>query len=86
MFRIWGKIIKDGKIVRQITYEREDKFAYSNFFSYLTDICEGLDVATPVLLKTHIFSFAKFNTVRFIPRDFTESVEFDKLVLDNIVV
>lgn len=86
MFRIWGKIIKDGKIIRQITYEREDKFAYSNFFSYLTDICEGLDVATPVLLKTHIFNFAKFNTVRFIPRDFTESVEFDKLVLDNIVV
>lgn len=86
MFRIWGKIIKDGKIIRQITYEREDKFAYSNFFSYLTDICEWLDVATPVLLKTHIFNFAKFNTVRFIPRDFTESVEFDKLVLDNIVV
>lgn len=86
MFKIWAKILKDGKIIKQLTYEREDKFTYSQFFSYLSDICEGLDIATPVLLKTHIFNYAKFSTVRFIPRDFAESVEFDKLVLENIIV
>ncbi|MBO5328552.1 MAG: hypothetical protein J6B04_05195 [Clostridia bacterium] len=86
MFRIWAKIIVDGKIVNQLTYERDEKFTYSRFFNYLADICEGLDIATPVLLKTHIFNYAKFGTVRFIPRDFAESVEFDKLVLDNIIL
>jgi hypothetical protein len=86
MFRIWAKVIKDGKIINQMTYERDDKFTYSSFFEYLADICEALDVATPVLLKTHIFNYAKFNTVRFIPRDFAEHVDFDKLVLDNIVL
>jgi hypothetical protein len=86
MFRIWAKVIKDGKIINQMTYERVDKFTYSSFFEYLADICEELDIATPVLLKTHIFNYAKFNTVRFIPRDFAESVDFDKLVLDNIVI
>lgn len=86
MFRIWAKIIVDGKIVNQLTYERDEKFIYSRFFNYLADICEGLDIATPVLLKTHIFNYAKFGTVRFIPRDFAESVEFDKLVLDNIIL
>lgn len=86
MFRIWAKIITDGKIEKQITYEREDKFVYAKFFEYLADICEGLDIATPVLLKTHIFNYAKFNTVRFVPRDFAEPVEFDRLVLDNIVL
>lgn len=86
MFRIWAKIIKDGKIVNQLTYERGDKFAYGKFFEYLADICEGLDIATPVLLKTHIFNYAKFNTVRFIPRDFAESVDFDRLVLENIII
>ena len=86
MFRIWAKIVKDGKIINQLTYEREDKFAYGQFFEYLADICEGLDIATPVLLKTHIFNYAKFNTVRFIPRDFAESVDFDKLILENIVI
>ncbi len=78
--------MKDGKIVKQITYQRDGKFSYSEFFTYLADICEGLDIATPVLLKTHIFNYAKFNTVRFIPRDFAESVDFDKLILENIVI
>ncbi|MDE7439571.1 MAG: hypothetical protein K2N23_03590 [Clostridia bacterium] len=84
MFRIWAKVIKDEKIINQTVYESIDKFVYSNFFVYLADICEALDIATPVLLKTHIFNYAKFATVRFIPRDFAEPVDFDKLVLDNI--
>ncbi len=86
MFRIWAKVIKDGKIIKQVNYQRDDKFSYGEFFYYLTDICDSLDISTPVLLKTHIFNFAKFNTVRFIPRDFAETVDFDKLVLDNVVV
>jgi len=86
MFRIWAKVLTDGKITKQVTYERDDKFAYSQFFEYLADICEELDIATPVLLKTHIFNYAKFRTVRFIPRDFAEPVEFDKLVLDNVTL
>ncbi len=56
MFRIWAKVIADGKITKQLTYERDEKFTYSQFFSYLADICEELDIATPVLLKTHIFN------------------------------
>ena len=86
MFKIWAKIIKDGKIEKQLTYERDEKFRYTSFFTYLADICEGLDIATPVLIKTHIFNYAKFNTVRFLPRDFAESVDFDKLILENIVL
>ncbi len=84
MFKLWAKIITDGKIIRQITYGRDEKFEYSQFFSYLADICEALDISTPVLLKTHIFGYAKFGTVRFIPRDFAEPVDFDKLVIENI--
>ena len=84
MFKLWAKIITDGKIIRQITYGRDEKFEYSQFFSYLEDICEALDISTPVLLKTHIFGYAKFGTVRFIPRDFAEPVDFDKLVIENI--
>ena len=84
MFRIWAKILKGEKIIKQITYERDDKFTYSSFFEYLSDICDGLDISTPILLKTHIFNYAKFRTVKFLPRDFAEQPEFDKLVLDNI--
>ncbi len=84
--RIWAKVVKDGKTERQIVYEREEKLVYSRFLDYLFDICHELDISTPVLLKTHIFNFAKFNHVRFLPRDFVEGVDFDFLLLENIVV
>lgn len=85
MFRIWAKVMKDGHIVRQTTYEKEDRFTYSAFFSYLADICDALDVPTPVLLKPHIFNYAKFNHVIFRKSDFMEEVPFDRLVLENIL-
>lgn len=87
MFKIWAKIMQGGKIKKQFVYENEEeKLTYSHFLQYLFDICRELDVPTPVLLKTHIFNFAKFNHVRFLPRDFIEAVEFDCLLLENIIV
>lgn len=86
MFRIWAKVLRGEKIIKQITYQSDDRFVYSEFFKYLSDICAELDIATPILLKTHIFNYAKFRTVRFLPRDFAEKPDFDKLVLDNITV
>ena len=55
-----------------------------DFFDYITDICQAMDVPTPVLTKTHIFNFAKFNHVKFIPRDFVESLGYDQLFLENL--
>ena len=86
MFRIWAKVLKGEKIINQVVYESDEKFTYSRFFNYLSDICAELDIATPILLKTHIFNYAKYRTVRFLARDFAEKPEFDKLVLDNISI
>lgn len=85
MIRIWAKVLKEGHIIRQTTYEREEKFSYSQFFTYLAEICDALDVPTPVLLKTSIFNYAKFNHVVFRPSDFMEEVPFDRLILENIL-
>ena len=84
MFRIWAKVYEDGRIARQTTYESEEKFTYARFFNYLAEICDTLDIPTPVLLKTHIFNYAKFRHVVFRTADFLESVPFEKLVLENI--
>lgn len=71
-------------IAKQTVYENDSTFTYSQFFNYLTDICDLLDVPTPVLLKPHLFNYAKFRHVVFRPADFMEEVPFDKLVLENI--
>ena len=75
----------DGKICKQTVYENPEKLTYSHFFEYMTDICQELDIPTPVLTKTHIFNFAKFNHVKFIPRDFVESLGYDRVVIENIL-
>ena len=84
MFRIWAKVYSDDRIIKQHVYEKEEPFAYSSFFTYLTEICDALDVPTPVLLKPHLFQYAKFRRITFRPADFMEDTPFDKLVLENI--
>ena len=82
--RIWAKLMTDGRIRKQFVYENPEKLTYSHFFDYLTDICQALDIPTPVLTKTHIFNFAKFNHVKFVSRDFVETLGYDHLFLENL--
>ncbi|MBQ7236199.1 MAG: hypothetical protein IKB30_04115 [Clostridia bacterium] len=86
MIRIWAKVVKNNKIKKQYVLEKSENMDYSMFFEYLREICENLDIATPVLIKTHLFNYAKYNVVRFSADDFMESIDFDKLVLENIFV
>ena len=82
--KIWAKLMLDGKIKKQTVYEKDEKLTYSHFFDYLVDVCATLDIPTPVLLKTHLFDYAKFNHVKFAPRDFVEAFPYDCLWLENI--
>lgn len=82
--RIWVKLMTEGKIKKQYVYENEEKLTYSHFFDYLTDICQAMDIPTPVVTKVHIFNFAKFNHVKFTGRDFVENLGYDCLFLENI--
>ena len=83
MVRIWAKVMKKDKILKQYMFEKEGTIDYSEFFDYLREICSNLDIATPVLIKTHLFNYAKYNNVRFTQSDFVEPISFDKLVLEN---
>ena len=86
MIRIWAKVLKKDKIIKQYMFERFSPMDYSEFFDYLREICENLDIATPVLIKTHLFNYAKYNNVRFTANDFVEQINFDKLVLENALI
>ncbi len=86
MIRIWAKVMKKDKILKQYMFEKFTEMDYSEFFSYLKEICENLDIATPVLIKTHLFNYAKYNVVRFTQSDFVEQISFDKLVLENALI
>lgn len=76
--------MKNHKIVKQTVYSRDEKFDYASMYIYLCEISNELDIATPILLKVHIFNYAKFNHVKFNASDFVEKVNFDYLLIENI--
>lgn len=82
--RIWAKVMTDGKIKKQTVYEKAEPLTYSALFDYMAEICTQLDVPTPVLVKAHIFNFAKFNHVKFTQSDFLEDIPFDHLWIENL--
>ena len=86
MVRIWAKTLKHNKITRQCVFEREGVTDYSMFFDYTREICEKLDIPTPVLIKTHLFNYAKYNVVKFTKDDFVENIDFDKLIFENALL
>ena len=93
MIKFWGKCIKNHKIIRQATYAvNVEKIDWSLFYGYISELFYGyiselsraLDSPTPIVIKAHIFDFAKFNSVKFVPSDFVEPVDFDQLFVELI--
>lgn len=85
MIKIWAKCIKNHKLIKDKIYESLDKYNPASLYVHIQALCHELDIPTPVILKTHIENFDRFNTVSFTVRDFIESVEFDTLTLEHVI-
>lgn len=83
MIRIWARTMVDGKITRSYIYESIDNFVEEKFFLHIQKICHEIDIPTPAILKSHIKNYVDFNNSVFIPRDFVESIDFDKFIIEN---
>jgi len=85
MIKFWGKCIKNHKIIKQATYAvNVDKIDWSLFYGYMSELSRALDLPTPIIIKSHIFDFAKFNCVKFVPSDFVEAVDFDQFFVELV--
>ena len=80
MIKVWGKIFVDEKINRHFVVVVEP--SECTFFDMIKQLCEGLDIPTPVLLNKHLADFNKFSMTIFKPIDFIESVNLDKFVVE----
>jgi len=84
MVKIWAKVMKDQKIIKQFVYEKSIQFNDKHFNGYLMDICKELDLETPIIIKKHLSFFKEFRSVKFIADDFLEELDFDFFILENI--
>lgn len=86
MFRLWGKIIKDSKIIKDhIAFDYDySKSRTDMILNALTDICHNFDLAKPIWLKANIDDFKSHNKTRFINDNFIEAIDFDYLEIQII--
>lgn len=83
--KIWAKVMRNDKILRDVIYERDLALSPSNFQKMLQEIAYKVDIATPITLPSHYKHFEKFNRVKYLPRDFIEEVEFTAFVVERVV-
>lgn len=84
MTKLYAHTVKTHKTVLKYDFIKDEEMQWSDFFDYVREICHSMDLPTPVILKTHLFNFAKFNYVRFLPSDFVEAVDFDFLMIERV--
>ena len=79
--RLWGRMMKQQRIIRQETIEIKNDDVEEAFL----EICRRFDVQRPIQLPKHNREFEKFGRTFFAKEHFTESIDFDKLEIELIM-
>ena len=80
MFRMWAKIFKDNRMLRDMTIcdDREETRTHK-VFDALDEVCREFDLGKPIWLDQAIGDFKKHAKARFYQDSFIETVDFDYL-------
>lgn len=81
--RFWIKTYVGDKITNDAIIIRYAPLTRELFDGAIKEAVDMFDLSTPVILQQHFTHFYSFNSVKFLPRDFMESVDFDKMTVEN---
>ena len=85
MFRIWGKEMKDNRMIRDIVIcDETDDTRTHKIFRALDQICYEFDLSVPIWLDAPIDEFKRHAKARFYQDSFMDSIEFDYLEIQII--
>ena len=83
MFRLWGRIIKEGRIVKSMTVERpEDDTRTHKILAAVSELCREWDLENPIWLDSTIASFKRHSKARFYNDSFIEKIDFDYMEIE----
>ena len=85
MFRLWGKIYKDNRLLRDtVIHDETDDTRTHKIFHALDSICYEFDLSKPIWLEANITEFKRLDKTRFTQDNFIDSIEFDYLEIHII--
>lgn len=78
--RIWGKIWKENRLLRDSVYETGNNDTRTHLiFKGLEEFCREFNLAKPIWLNKNIDEFKKHKRTRFMQDNFMEEIDFDYL-------
>ena len=84
--KLWFKIMSNDRLVYNAIEENDLPLEREDYERTLTEMCHKANLSTPVSLFPHYMSLVKFNVTDYLPRDFMESVDFDRVIIENIEI
>ena len=80
MFRLWGKIWQDNRLLKDTTIcdDSQDTRTHK-IFRALDEICAQFDLGKPIWLDSNIREFQRHSKTRFTQDSFIEQIPFDFL-------
>lgn len=86
MFRLWGKLVKDNRLLQDTVICQPD-YSLSRtemVFNSLDSICCEFNLEKPMWLDSTVRDFQKHDKTRFTQDHFIETVDFDFLEIQVI--
>ena len=78
MFRMWVKLWKENRLVKDMVYETDEETnRTAKIFKGIEVACNEWDLAQPIWLDKNIRDFKAHARCRFSGDNFSESIEFD---------
>ena len=85
MFRLWGKIFKDNRLITDHVVENiSDDTRTHKIFHAIDILCLKFDISHPIWLDSNITDFKRHNKVRFNKDNFIDGCSFDYLEIQII--
>lgn len=85
MFRLWGKIWKDNRLLKDTTVcDGTDDTRTHKIFRALDEICIQFDLGKPLWLDANVSEFKRRSKTRFSQDCFIEPIDFDFLEIQVI--
>lgn len=85
MFRMWGKILKENRMIQDLVIEDDSmKNRTQKVYDALDGLVYQFELSRPIWLDSNIEDFKRFSKTRFGKDNFIEEISFDYLEIQMI--
>lgn len=85
MVKIWGRIMKSGKIMKDAVVISDMEGSYQeNLKTCINDLCNKFDIQKPYWLPTNMEEYNKRSKTIFNEHNFMEYIDFDKFIVEEL--